>query len=188
MFPPGYPTQILHSLGVKMRGTLPSSTTLMPVCFQSTGITFNNKVKVILLPVIYIPLWAFTFSFSCVFPKLGTVHVRIQAILTTAMLKCGHILVHFLCTISDHGGERIFKLLFLFLPKCKLHYSVDGRSAFSQCKLCGFGKAMPTLTCLGSTTVFPCGLYSLWFGTTVILAAGKDMHLILCGMMLRPFD
>lgn len=67
-----------------MRWTLPRSTTLVPVCFQSIGITFNNKVKVILLPVVYILLRAFTFSFSCVFPKLGSVHIIIQAMLTTA--------------------------------------------------------------------------------------------------------
>lgn len=95
-----------------------SSTSLMPVCFQSTETAFNNKVKVTLVPVIYIPLCAFTFSFSRVFPKLGTVHIRIQAMPATAMFKCGCILVRFQHTISDHRGTRIFKLLlFPFPPK-----------------------------------------------------------------------
>lgn len=104
-----------------------SSTSLMLVCFQITKTAFNNKVKVTLVPVIYIPPCSFTFRFSCIFPKLGTVHIKIQAMPATAMFKCGCVPVRVQHTISDHRGTRIFKLL-LLSPFPKLHCAVDGRS------------------------------------------------------------
>lgn len=145
----------------------------MPVYFQSTKTAFNNKVKVTLVPVIYIPLCTFTFKFSCVFPKLGTVHINIHATPATAMFKCGCVLVQFQHSISDHRGIRIFKLLWLFPfpPKAV-------RAALCHWwpwKWCDTGNAVGFLTCLGSVWVSLDRLYRLWFGPTVILAGRKHM-------------